>query len=278
MRQKTKLLTLITVGAAVLGAAEARAQVTFTDQDLLLNFRQQVGSTPSTFDVTVDLGNVNTFLNTYAQPGSGTTDLNALGLFNPAWLTSSTGNNAGYGNLNNVFFDAVADNNTIGVKDLWATRLRGPTDGVATPWNRASAIVQGGAATKINTVGANAGNSAFAQAIAAPGTPAGFMGAARTTDQSANGYNTISAGGTFNNFFVPTTEGGTGASFTSQVYLDFFAVPHGSGPGTWEGTFILDPSGDLTFTAVPEPSAYGLVAGLGLLALAMRSGLRRVQA
>jgi hypothetical protein len=43
------------------------------------------------------------------------------------------------------------------------------------------------------------------------------------------------------------------------------------------GTFALDGSGTLTFTAtaVPEPSTYGLFAGLGVLALSLRRQLRR---
>jgi hypothetical protein len=36
------------------------------------------------------------------------------------------------------------------------------------------------------------------------------------------------------------------------------------------GTFTLSGNGILTFTAVPEPSTYGVLAGLGLLALCLR--------
>ena len=44
------------------------------------------------------------------------------------------------------------------------------------------------------------------------------------------------------------------------------------------GTFSLDASGNLTFTgaaAVPEPATYGLIGGLGLLALSLRRQLRQ---
>jgi hypothetical protein len=38
------------------------------------------------------------------------------------------------------------------------------------------------------------------------------------------------------------------------------------------GQFVIDSSGDVAYdvTAVPEPSTYGLLAGAGLLAFALR--------
>src|SRR5262249_29472526 len=51
---------------------------------------------------------------------------------------------------------------------------------------------------------------------------------------------------------------------------DFYAVVgNGSAPSVL-GSFALDKTGMITFTAVPEPSTYGVLAGLGLLILCLR--------
>lgn len=76
------------------------------------------------------------------------------------------------------------------------------------------------------------------------------------------------------------TRVGGGASQYHNVYInpntvgtgsaDFFSVLAGGGAGSAMGTFSLDSNGILTFTAVPEPSTYCIMAGMGLLALCLR--------
>jgi hypothetical protein len=54
---------------------------------------------------------------------------------------------------------------------------------------------------------------------------------------------------------------------------DFYSVINNNTPGSLLGTFSLNSSGILTFTAVPEPSTYGVLAGMGLLLLTLRRRL-----
>jgi hypothetical protein len=65
---KKQTLGLAAAVAALLAGSQAQAQFTFANGDLLLNFRD-VSSTGDA-DVTVDVGNVNTFVSTIAAlPG-----------------------------------------------------------------------------------------------------------------------------------------------------------------------------------------------------------------
>jgi hypothetical protein len=68
----------------------------------------------------------------------------------------------------------------------------------------------------------------------------------------------------YRNVYVNPNTVGTGTA-------NFLAVTAGaSGTTSTIGTFTLDNTGMLTFTAVPEPSTYGVLAGMGLLALCLR--------
>jgi hypothetical protein len=57
--------------------------------------------------------------------------------------------------------------------------------------------------------------------------------------------------------------------------MDFYAVTANGATPVELGSFTLDGTGTLSFTAVPEPTTYSLVAGLGLLALSLRRVLHK---
>ena len=88
---------------------------------------------------------------------------------------------------------------------------------------------------------------------------------------TGHGYTpNISAGGDFNGDWRYNIENfGAGVS----DFYQFSAIVN----ATYLGNFSLDASGNLTFNAVPEPSSLAL-AGLGLLVVSLRTGLRRKQA
>lgn len=78
MKQTNQLMMVAVAIAAVFSAPQAFAATGFasgySNKDLLLNFRQQpTGGNAGTLDVTFDLGQVTTFLTTYANSSVLTT-------------------------------------------------------------------------------------------------------------------------------------------------------------------------------------------------------------
>jgi hypothetical protein len=90
----------------------------------------------------------------------------------------------------------------------------------------------------------------------------------------------------YKNQLVTDSNGGNIESLQSgsgDVYSALWAVPstQANASDTYEGYFTFKSDGEVDFTAaglsaVPEPSTYGLIAGLGLLGLAFRRQLRSV--
>lgn len=62
---------------------------------------------------------------------------------------------------------------------------------------------------------------------------------------------------------------------TGETSADFYQALSDNSAPTLLGTFALNSSGDLTFTATPEPSTYGLLAAGGLLFVASRKFRRQ---
>jgi hypothetical protein len=118
--------------------------------------------------------------------------------------------------------------------------------------------LQGG---NYQTAKANIGtiNGTLSSGLSRTTTSADTTGWTFQTDQPAG-----TPGNTFqNNYYNPNVSASATAYFFSNT-------PFETSP-TLDGSFTYNAaSGVLTFSAVPEPSTYGLFAGFGLLALALR--------
>ena len=72
--------------------------------------------------------------------------------------------------------------------------------------------------------------------------------------------------------------GGANPNVVGETSVGFYgAVDNGSAPSAI-GNFTLDQTGTVTFTVVPEPSAYGIIAGAGLLMVSLRNRFSKKQA
>ncbi|HEV7924127.1 MAG TPA: PEP-CTERM sorting domain-containing protein [Verrucomicrobiae bacterium] len=273
MNKKTIILAV--AGAALVAGSQAQAQVAYNNEDLLLDFRNTAATSDA--DVTVDLGQVSTFA---SQAASSTVQLNvgAGAQFTQSELLSAFG-----GSLASVGFTAAAGDN---VSDTtWITRvvatpsLNAPTPVSAQP-TLANAITT---VNQIGQVGVGAalgtGVTAFGSAngsIVASGNAESYQNEATPSGEPANlnfrGLNTAGgAGGPLENIT-------TGANI---VYSALWEVPHSgqSLSDEYLGYFTFNgATGEIDFTAVPEPSTYGVLAASGLLALALRRQYRALNA
>lgn len=273
-------------GAALVAASQAQAQNTFNNEDLLLNFRNYTTQTDP--NVTVDLGNINTFISTVAALPGGTAVLdtgstftaNVTGGFSYTGLSAllgapSTGNAIG--------FSAAAADGTGGTGLLFLTRSQSSAS--LTPPSHPSAAqgltAQASTAEAINNIGLLTATSA-ASTLAGSGKnavsyPSGNANSYQNQGQDPANPNTIDYGGS------QSTASGAGGKIELQqtgaanIYEALWEVPVG-GPDTYEGYFTFQTDGEVDFTtavvAVPEPATYGLLAGIGLLAVGMRRQFR----
>ena len=127
------------------------------------------------------------------------------------------------------------------------------------------------------------------------GAPTGAAAAAINTVGSSSGSGDATSTPTTSSWTVDPTQGNKdswyqyiGPGANNGSFTRSWANPNGAGPGTEQfyyataggtlsdvGAFTLDSQGDLLFTSVPEPATYGLLAGLGLLAVSIRRQLVR---
>jgi hypothetical protein len=105
-----------------------------------------------------------------------------------------------------------------------------------------------------------------------PAAGAGNSTTVNQSDPASWNQQTINGSGTttFHNAWQDPNHfpAGTGS-------MDFFSALANNTAPNLLGTFSLDGAGTITFTAVPEPGSYGLVAGLGLLAFCIRRSILR---
>jgi hypothetical protein len=285
---KQKSFILAMAGAALVAASHAQAQVAqYSDDDLLLNFRNTSSATPP--NVVVDLGNVNTFVSTVAALPGGTAVLDVAGAtpgyanqFSAAQLTSTLG----AASANNVIgFSAGAEDPTSDT--LFLTRvISGPTlnGSTLTASAKQSASTQGATAQILQNIGLGYNG----------GTQLGTGNAATVSAGNSLSYSStaVDGTGTMNYKGGQATTPGAGGNLegaqsgSGAVYEALWEVPpsisrsNPGAPDVFEGYFTFLADGEVDFTTspsvspVPEPATYGMIAGAGLLALAMRRQIR----
>lgn len=240
---------------SLLGAAEAKAQFTYLDNDLLLNFRQTDGGA-SDLNLTVNLGSVLAFRNL-----AGTTQITQ---FTAGQLTTA------FTDFNNLAFSVVATEKSAPVtspyvnNSYWATVGRAVNGVQNTAPTRGSSLSQGSESALIASIGTGAQDG---------GTDLSNT-AATTVDGSAFSYHSFVGSGTFGGNISYNVEKTTGSGFTGLVQADLFEVIPGSGDSTYLGYFEFRDTGAMSFvsvvTPVPEPTTAGLVSASAIFLFALR--------
>jgi PEP-CTERM motif len=286
---KQKSLMVAMAGAALLAASQAQAQLSpaYTTGDLLLNFRNTANL--SAADLTIDLGSVSTFA---AIPG-GTYDLNSGGSALPSITTVDSA-------LSSVAFTAGE------LQTAYGSSLTGIALSGAALTSDSDFVTRSQTSTAAGSKGSSGVQSQNTFANAVGNTGAGASGLDATTATSLDNGNrgaSVASAQSFsyeaqathsssvinwNGAFVTTTAGGgtmeTAGLSSSAVYAGLWTSDQAGDAGTDLGYFTFNPNGEVDFTslnpvsAVPEPSTYGLIAGVGLLAVAFRRQLRVLNA
>ncbi len=238
--------------AAALASQAAQASQT----PLELGFTKSGSS-----DLIIDLGSVSSLI-------GQTSVVDLSGDFN-----ATTFNNT-FGSATGVSMAVVSGNPTFGQYDLYATQVRTGGAGNAavagsdlTSQGHSTSQISGGAATLTGNL---AWPTTTGQGVV-DSTLTYSTKVEASTASSMFGKTGVQAAGTIDN--------------TGTIYEDlWFATP--SQAYTYEGYFTFnDNTGSLTFTSadvvtapIPEPATYGVFAGFGLLALALRRQISRKNA
>jgi hypothetical protein len=275
---------------SLLGVTQAHAAngptVSYSGGDVLIDFRDL--STPGV-DLTVDVGNINTF----ANAAVGITEE----VVSPTALNNTLGAFGGGNDGDNIGFTAAAYDSG-GTLYLTRTTSGAGVAGTASP----QAANNAATGNLITSIGVNAQSSGIGKAVNSTGfLPIDVNGISKTLSGTAGSYDYFAdngGGSTVINFggtqtlgtatIESTANDGGGSLAAAGSYASLWEVPAGStgASDTYLGYFTFQSDGELDYTgvsdvvpvAVPEPSTYGLLAATGLLALALRRQFRSLLA
>jgi hypothetical protein len=256
---KLKASLLLLLGG-LMTASTATAALTYTAGDIFLGFRSTDPSVTQSYLINI---------------GSGSHFRDAASSFSVGNFSSDLGTvfGSGWASDPKVFWGVVGANTT-GVsvvdtdpaKTLYSSLGSDGLIPLTAPGapNNASSSAQGAPAIKIFNMKDNW--LSYAGTSTATGANAAFTTAGDTFSYTSYATQSIPF-----SFFGSNLEGnfGAGASGTS---LNLFRNAPGSSTtkGTYEGTFLINSSGDLTFNVVPEPSGAVCLMLSGLLLGARR--------
>jgi len=248
---------LLALGAA--GPAFAQA----VTSDLILGFRDDGSDGGSaTTNTTIDLGQVSTFENTSIY-SPGITTATGINL-----VTDGLGTTYGSGFLTDtgLFYGVVgATGNTVATRELYVSAnatgsaLNGTPN--STPWIVQSTTSQSVQASKFLTLYAN--------------NPGGFNGIATIATSDSRSWSSLGdmAGGTAFGAYTPDSAFEQNPVGNAADLYDL--NPHNNlhNPAVFLGTFSIDSTGNLDFTAaaaaIPEPATYAAILGAAVLGVAL---------
>lgn len=240
-------------GVAFLATTQAAvAEFAYNPNDLILNFRQ---TDVPTVDMGVNLGDVAD----YKTPGS----VIPLNQFTVGQLTAT------FDNLNNLALSVASANADPLVKTLWVTKARTELNTQTTPYPKKNSSSMGTPITKATSIGSN---------LQTQGSDLSDT-VSTIAESNAGSYKSlIGAGNDLGAGYSPL-EAFTGTfGANAKVRLDLYEAKPSINTA-YLGYIDFNGDGSAVFYApVPEPATYGLLAGLGILAVSVRQQLRRSQA
>jgi hypothetical protein len=248
MKNTYKFALVAALGIATATGAQA--------SDLLLGFNDAAGPASAHNDLVIDVGSLSSYTATTAF-------VLANGTYNAAFFNqfaATFGSDANY--ANHVAAGAVGGSTTPGASALVQTAPNGGlpawTSSSSAAFLNAAGEAQSPVVGEYASAGPGAGMYGWSQVIAASPTVQGSAPGGNLAGNSVNPMATLSGG-----------------VLVEQLYESTGSGSRGFTPSSWSplGTLTIDMNAQtITYigTAVPEPSTYGLLAGAGLLVVALR--------